>query len=1136
MARAFNKELWRSITGSWGRFLAIAGIVALGCGFFAGLNMCGEQMRISADNFYDGTNLYDLKLVSTLGFGEDQVEQVAATDGVEEVMPSWSTDVMATLDEQQYVMRVESLPTAAADATWTDDGVTVTSSDASYLNRLSLKKGTWPTAADECVLSADRKMGEEIQLGDTVEVLYGTADLDGVLEVREFTVVGLVSSSNYVCTTMMGSTTLGSGFVEQFMFVLPEAFDTDLPYTQIYLTVEGAADEFSYSDEYWDVVDAVSEKIDADALAQARYDEIRADAQAELDDATADYDEGKADVDAELADAREELSDAHDQLADAQAELADGAAELASSQQQLNDAIASTNAQLAAAKATLDSTSAQLDDAQAQIDAGRSQLVDSQAQVDAGRSQVADGKAQIDAAQAELDQSQAALDAQVSALVSQGMTADEAQAAVADAQAQLDAAQAQLDAQQQALDQSSAELDAAQAQIDAGQAQLDASQQQVNDARQQVADGYAQLEAQAAAAQEQFDAAQAQIDAGAQELADGVDEYEEGLAEYEEGLADYEEGAQKAADELADAASQLAEAQKDIDELEVGDVYVLDRSKNVGIYNYQQDSHRIDNIGRVFPLFFYLIAALVALTTMTRMVEDERVEIGTHKALGYSTARITSKYLVYAFIASTVGAVVGLLVLCQALPIIVMKAYAIMYCAPMPDLPLSIDPVIGVGSAAAGIAVTLAATLFAAWATLRETPATLMLPRAPKAGKRILLERVGPLWSRMSFLWKVTFRNLFRYKRRLAMTIVGIAGCTALLLTGFGIRDSIQDIINNQVDEIIHYDVIVRLDDDASSEDVAEVEDMLTSDADASSFALAEDQNMQAGSDADDDTVAVIVTVPEDPAVFQEFVTMRSRIGHEPQTLDGDAVILTEKLATLLDLKVGDTVRLYEQDAIGNATGEGFDLTVTGIAENYVYNHVYVGQGVWEKTMGRAAEFSSVYSDVTSDADVRDALTVSLHDTGVVEAVSYTDETIETYRESLRSVDMVMVLIVICAAALAFIVLYNLTNINIVERQREIASLKVLGFTRKEVVAYVFRETVLLTCLGALVGLVVGIPMEQFVVLTAEVDVVMFGRVIHPLSFVLGFAVTLGFSVIVMLALRGKLARIDMVESLKSVD
>ena len=576
---------------------------------------------------------------------------------------------------------------------------------------------------------------------------------------------------------------------------------------------------------------------------------------------------------------------------------------------------------------------------------------------------------------------------------------------------------------------------------------------------------------------------------------------------------------------------RLSHTKSEIDNPEMPEWLVMDRSKNVGMASFTADADRVDRIASIFPLMFFLVAALVALTTMTRMVDEERQLIGTYKALGYTRSRITGKYAIYVLLAALTGSVVGIAVLARVLPGVIMNAYAIMYFVPSEAFP--IDVPLALLSAGLVIAIVLLATGASAAATLREKPSSLMLPRAPKSGKRILLEQIGPLWSRLSFTWKVTCRNIFRYKKRLIMTVIGIAGCTALLLTGLGLHDAINDIIDIQYGEIIRHNALIMLEDDLDDQDRAEVARVIEESGAVQSSTPAFTQTMLAsGPRAQDKRIDVVV--PQDPDVFATMKLLRTREGHEALSIADDCVLLNEKMAQELGLKVGDTIEVHPQDAMGNATSTVYKFTIGALFENYIYNYLYMTQATYEASVGKPAPMNALYANIDEDPAARQSLDEALRATGCVKTLSYNDEVISTYKTMLRSVDLIVAVLVVSAAALAFIVLYNLTNINIEERIREIATLKVLGFTRRETNAYIFREIALLAILGAALGLVLGTFLESFVVVTAEVDQVMFGRTVHPPSFVMAFVLTLVFSGISMLLMRPKLAHVNMVESLKS--
>lgn len=1175
MKSAFNTETLRSITHSLGRFLAIAAIVALGTGFYAGLRMTAPDMKLAADEYFDGTSLMDIRVLSTLGLTDDDIAVLRHVEGVEAVMPARETDVMASIDGEQYATRVHSLPDAARTSD-TSDGVHARSDDPDYLNRPLLVRGSWPQKTGECVLSANLVENDAIAVGDTLTITEGVQDVDQTLVTRTYTVTGFVNAPYYATSSSMGETTLGSGSIQQYMYVPESDFSADLPYTEAYLTVRGAANERASSDAYQRLVDEVADRIKALApeREQARVDQLKSDAQKELDEKRADYEGERADAQSQLDDAKRQLDDAAATIAASEQELADGQAAYDSGASELAS-------QRASAQAQLDDAERQIADGQAQLDAQRPQLDDAAGQLQAARAQwqqgadalaaawgdwqrqsdeldagitraqagVADAAAGVDRIQKGIDaleeqikqldpdkdaQKIAELRAEQDALKAQQQDL-RAQMALVQAtlddlvnvqKPKLEAARAELQGKQDVLDSSKVELEQQQAAYEGGKAQFDASARKLDQARADLASSRSQADAQIAAAQQQLDDAAAR-------LQDGRAQLEQGRADYDSGLAEYEQKKSDADAQLADAERRLDDAQKQIDDLERPEWLVMDRTANYGAASFEADADRVDSIAAVFPFIFFLVAALVALTTMTRMVEEERALIGTFKALGYRRTRIASKYLAYAAAASGIGSILGILALSQVLPAVIMKAYGIIYFVPELPLPLPVDPGFAGLAAGLGVGVTLFATWAAVAATLRERPAQLMLPRAPKAGKRIVLERIGPLWRHLSFSWKVTFRNLFRYKKRFVMTVIGIAGCTALLLTGLGLSNAINDIIDKQFGEITKYNAVVTLADDLSSEEQRRIDDLLDDGSLVTAHTLVMRQNMLAGGPDEQDKRMELV-VPEDPASFDRFVALNTRVGHHPVKLDDDGLVLTEKLAAELGVRAGDAVTLTEQDAIGNATGTSYEATVTGIVENYVYHYAYMGPALYEQLMGKAPDYRTVLAVTTSDPDLRVQFSNDLLAAGGVKTVAYNDETIDAYRDMMSSVNMIVVVLVTAAAALAFIVLYNLTNINITERMREIATLKVLGFTPREMNAYIFREIFLLAAIGCAVGLVLGVWMEGFVVVTAEVDQIMFGRAIHPTSFLLAFLLTMLFTVLVMLAMRGKLRRIDMVESLKS--
>ena len=1110
MPRALFTEITRTIKGSLARFLAIAGIVALGCGFFAGLKMASPDMQEAAHAFYANQHLYDLRVISTLGLSEKDVSALASVEGVGAVMPSRTVDVMATLTSSQSTARVSSFRPGE-------------------LNQPIVVEGRLPQGPYECVMSADPKKRADINLGQQIE-LPDTSN--GVhLKGGSYTVVGFVNAPTYPYVSNFGTTSLGNGIVQQFVYVTEDAFADDDPYTEVYLTVQDTTRYKSGSSAYQSAVDSVVERITQmnPSLAALRLQELKDDAQAQLDEARQKLEQSRQEAADKLGDAQKKLDDAEAQISAQQQKLDDGQKQYDAGRQQLTASRYSAEQQFA--------------QAEAQITASEAQIAQGTAELSAGEAQYQAGLAAFNAGQATFTQQKSAFeagrDAFLAGLAAQGITAstlEEAQQqlsalglattqvdALLATQAQIGSAETELASQQQALAAAREELDQRTAQLHEAESQVAQARQDLSEARSTTAD-------QLSAAQEKLAASLSRLNAGQTALQSAEAQTTEGRQSLEEQRAEVEK-------QLADGQAKIDEAQKKIDELKEPDVYVLDRTKEIGIAAYQADSERINDIANVFPLMFFLVAALVSLTSMTRMVSEERTLIGVHKALGYSTVQIATKYLLYALSASLLGAVIGIACLSQVLPGVIVSAYGSIYNIPNGGAPYPIQLDSALLSGLSGIGITLLSTTAAVLSSLKEEPSSLMLPKAPKAGSKILLERVEPLWSRLSFSWKVTIRNLVRYKRRLIMTLVGIAGCTALLLVAFGLRDSISDIIDNQWPAISHYDYIVGMTSDVSSEEADQIKEELNQ-VGATNIhritrenVLLESPTQKAGS-----LTRTTIMTSNSLQDLTGLATLRNRLSGQAIELGEDSVVITEKLAKRLGVGVGDTIQVYAQDRIGNASGEPSTLTVTGVAENYVGSYLYVGPSAWRSLGIQDNATDGWYATLPEDQATRDAFGEKLINQTGVATVDDVNEAIRTYRESLAVVNRVVAILIVAAALLAFIVLYNLTNINIEERIREIASLKVLGFTRHEVDAYVFREIALLAVFGALFGLVLGTYLEGFVVQTAEIDLVMFGRAIHAPSYWFAFGLTLVFSLLVYAAMRPKLKNIDMVESLKSVE
>lgn len=828
---------------------------------------------------------------------------------------------------------------------------------------------------------------------------------------------------------------------------------------------------------------------------------VQAEGAGELTAFTDEYDELVQDVMDRIEGIKEERETArYEEIVDeADEKLEEAGQELADAEKELEDGKAEAETELADARK-------KLEDAQAEVDSGYREIETSEAELESSEKQLKDSQEQIDQGQEELNANIDALNEQIEEL----NAAKEQYNALAAGGATDDVTIATLNAMYEEIKKGEEAVTQAQAQIESAKEELLSGQEEINSGWDQIAEG-----------EQKIADAKAELKDAEAEIKQGWDEYYEGEAEAEQEIAD---GEQK----IEDAKKELEKAKKDLAGLEQPEWYVYDRSNLPDYTGYGENADRMRAIGQVFPAIFFLVAALISLTTMTRMVEEQRTQIGTLKALGYERHAIAGKYLGYALLATVSGSAVGILFGEKVFPYIIINAYGIMY-QHMNDMVIPYNLEYGLGAAAAALASTLLATILSCYNELREQAAELMRPPTPKQGQRVLLERVTFVWKRLNFSWKASIRNLVRYKKRLFMTIFGIGGCMALMLVGFGLKDSIFAIVDIQYGEIQLYDGNIILSDDATDEEKANAVSELEKDSvmNGATEGLLSQITVGNGGEWHD----VYIDVPEDVSEFRDFVVLQDRVTDEKYTLDDSGAVLTEKMASELDVEPGDTVIIRDEDK-----GD-LEVKISSVCENYMGHYLYMTPGVYEQVYGETPDYNCIFyktaDRITEEAERigEEALTLP----GVL-SVSYTTDLKEQVDNMLGALDSVIVVLIISAGMLAFVVLYNLNNINITERQRELATLKVLGFYNGEVAMYVYRENILLTVLGALFGIVLGKILHRFIIVTVEIESVMFGRNIDLSSFVYGFLLTLMFSLLVNGAMYFKLKKINMVESLKSVE
>lgn len=1115
--KATRKDFYMEIRKSLGRFLSILFIVALGVAFFSGIRASEPSMRITGDRYFDQEELMDIQALSTFGITDDDIDAIEAVEGVERVEGAYSADMLCETKKKQYVFHVMSLP--------------------ENMNHVTVSEGRLPKKIGECLVDDD--MGYKV--GDTITLKSGTDDpISDTLKQEKYKVVGIGNSPCYI-SFGRGSTTIGSGSVSGFLLVPAKTFALDV-FTEAYVQVEGAENLIAYTEEYDKKIETVLDRIEeiTGERGRIRKQEIVDDAQAEIDDAKAELEKGKLKAQEELDDAKAQIDDGEAKLTEAKQQIADGKSQISSAKTTLN----SKDDELTEAKTKYSSGLKKWQEGTEAYEAGLAQF---EAAKPEALEEIAKGEAGLEAYRKQLDEAKKGAQGKLKELEGQlayimslepgpededyeelhqkweeqyGASIEQLETGISEVNKELETLETQEQDYQSkltALNNSKAELAAKEQQLADTKAALDSSKQQLSDAYSQIESGKGQLAS-----------GWAQIDEKEQELASGEAEIAENETTLEDAKAEYEEGKKEAEDEIADGEAKIADAEEELAEIEDPKWYVYDRSNLPEHDGYGENADRMRAIGKVFPVIFFLVAALISLTSMTRMVEEQRTQIGTLKALGYGKYAIASKYINYALLATVGGSILGILIGEKILPYIIITAYGIMYHNMASNLQIHYEFQFAMIASGAAIFCTIGATLFSCYRALVETPASLMRPPAPKEGKRVLAERLTFIWKHLSFTWKSTLRNLFRYKKRLFMTIFGIAGSMALMLVGFGIQDSIMDIAAKQYTKLQHYDGTIIGDEDASDKEKEELEAYLESNTQLDHYTHIQLTKMDAPRGRSN--LSVYVYVPEDLEGFGRDVTLRNRITREEYELTDEGAVICEKTASLLGLEVGDEITLTKENT-------QYQVKVALITENYMGHYVYMTQKVYEEAFGEKPEYLNTV--FTMKEEYKDKMT----DTGnevlkypAALSISYTSSLSAQLERMLSTLGMVIIVLIVSAGMLAFVVLYNLNNINITERQRELATLKVLGFYDKEVSAYVFRENVLLTFIGVLAGAVFGIFLHRYIITTVEVDAVMFGRNIKPVSFLYSGLFTVGFSVIVNLFMHFKLKKIDMVESLKSVE
>ena len=1070
--KALLKDTFKEILKSYKRFISILLMALLGVGFFAGLRASSPDMVDSIDSYYKNQNVYDIQIMSTLGLTNDDIKAISNIENVENVYGTYSKDGIIKTNDKEIVSKILCV----------DD-----------VNKPVLVEGTMPQNQDECVVERNFLVGTDKKIGDYIEIEPEKTDGEEkeYLKNKNLKIVGVVDSPLYI-SRERGSTKLGTGTINYFLYVNKENVNSEI-YTEIYVKLKDSNKYKTASNKYEDYVEETKDKIEGikEERENARYEELINEANDEIAKAEEEFNTQKQDAETQIQDAENKINDGKKQIED-------GEAEIASNEAKANKEFANAEVQIKNVKTEIESNTTELNKRKQEAEEGFKQAEDQKAELQETLNNLNSAISGIDSSitnkQNEL---QTVQDEETKYKLEQEIIV-------------LQATKQGYESNKQSIEAGIVEIDT---QISSGKAELEKAETQLNSAKAEIEKQEAELKKTKNTTYSQIADAKEELEKSKKEIADAEAELETSKSEFNT--------------KIEEAEGKLIDAKEQVAEIEKAQWYILDRQQNTGYASFIQDTESIENLSIVFPIVFFAIAALVSLTSMTRMVEEQRQEIGTLKSLGYNKFYIILKYLIYSSLACIIGGLIGMNIGFQLLPRIIWDMYEMMYT--LPEFIISFNhqySSIGLGLIYICI---VGATLYSILRELQETPANLLRPKAPKYGKRVLLERIPFIWKRLNFTQKVTVRNIFRYKKRFLMTIIGILGCTSLILAGFGLKDSISSILPNQFEDIFNYDIQVSLKTSLTQEQINDYIEKLKQKQEIKNILETFMESGTAQKGELDETVQIIV--PKDKNEIDQTIKLRDIKTKEKFELSEDGVIITDKLSELIDVKVGDTIKLI------SSNDEEIDVKVVGIAENYISHYIYMSKELYEQIYHDNYNTNALLiQDNNLTEEQEDALMQEMVAQNEVSTVILTANTMKTLDDTMSSLNYVVIVLIVSAGLLAFVVLYNLANINISERIRELATIKVLGFYDREVYDYVTRETIILTIIGIVIGLIVGYFLNMYILGTCEINILRFENTIHLLSYVYATAITIVFSIIVNIFTYFSLKKIDMISSLKSVE
>ena len=1050
------------------RFISIMLMALLGVGFFAGLVASGPDMRDSLDKFLDDTNTYDINIVSTLGLTNEDVDEIKKIKNTENVHGIYSKDISFKTDDKEFIFKAIEY--------------------SEKINTPILLDGKLPENNNECVVEQDFLIDSGFKIGDNIKI-----DEDDELKANSFKIVGSVKSPIYV-SMERGTTSLGDGTIDYYLYLNKDVFDMDY-YPNIYLNVNSAKIEKITTNKYNELVENVYKDIEniKEERETQRYNNIKEEASEKLQESIDEYEKGKKEGEEELKKAKDKIEDSEKEIKNAENKLETG-------KTKAKKEISNAKTEISSSENKLKKSEKEYEEGLEKYSKGIKEYNSNKSKLESSLDVLNDNLKKLKDLKEEIEKQIALIEDEIK----NGNLENEDKLVLLKNQlSDLNSNIKEIESNKNKINN---ELSSAEKELNKTKKALDSAKKEIDNGYKELEKGKKELSSRESSLNNQFAKAEKEIEDGKKEIEDAKETLEKEEMKFNE--------------EIKDAEKEIEDAKEDIEGIKEGKWYIFDREDDTGFSSFIDSINSMNNIATLFPIIFYLVAILISSTSMSRMVEEERGDIGTLKALGYSNLRIINKYIAYSLLSTVLGGIIGMFIGFILIPTVVWENYSIIYYLPefYPKLRFSYGIL---GTVIAVICIT-GSTVHSAYKELKDEPSSLMRPKSPKMGKKVILEKIPFIWKRLNFSSKTTVRNVFRYKKRALMTIIGISGCTALILAGFGLRDSIKDIAEYQYGRVFEYDLVVSL----NKEDEELVNLVKDSDI-VESVSLTDSLSGSISADGiKRDTSIIVVENTED---FKNVANLRDIDSGNIIDLSNEGVLISDKLASLLEIEKGENITLTDSD------NNEFEYKVLGIVENYIGHYVYINKDLYE-SKENDFNINTLFIKYKEGNNDNEAFEEMLLDDNSVTSITVVENSLEHVRDLLKSLDLVVMILIVSSALLAFVVLYNLANVNISERVREIATLKVLGFYDKEVDNYINRESIILTCIGIAIGLIAGVFLTGFVISTFETENMRFARNILLHSYIYSILITSVFSIIVNFATHFVLKKINMVESLKSIE